>query len=208
MWMFVALMTTGLVASYIVSQPDLLRTIVTSQGFFMILIFAQLGVVMGLSFALNKISASLATALFFLYSALTGVTMSVIFVVYTKESIAMTFFITAGTYGAMSVYGYFTKKDLTSLGNMCFMGLIGIIIASVANIFISSSMVSMITAYIGVLVFVGLTAYDTQKIKEMGPMFQSGTDAEKKGAIMGALRLYLDFINLFLMLLRIFGRRR
>ena len=146
--------------------------------------------------------------MFFLYSALTGITFSVIFVIYTSESLASTFLITAGTFGAMSFYGYVTKKDLTSIGNLCFMGLIGVIIASVVNLFFPSSFLYTVTTYIGVLVFVGLTAYDTQKIKQMGPSVQTGTEAERKASIIGALRLYLDFINLFLMLLRLFGRRR
>lgn len=161
-----------------------------------------------ISRAINRLSALTATGLFFLYSALTGATLSIVFIAYTAESLTTTFLITAGTFGAMSFYGLVTKRDLTSVGNLCFMGLIGVIIASVVNIFVQSTLIYTVTTYIGVLVFVGLTAYDTQKIKEMGPRLEEGSEAEQKGAILGALRLYLDFINLFLLLLRIFGRRR
>ena len=149
-------------------------------------------------------------ALFAFYSVLTGVMFSTIFIAYTSESIASTFFITAGTFGAMSLYGYFTKKDLSSMGKFLYMGLIGIIIASLVNLFLHSSTVMWITTYIGVLVFVGLTAYDTQKIKEMLVMqSQAGlTENSMKVALYGSFMLYLDFINLFLKLLRIFGRRK
>ncbi len=174
----------------------------------MILVIAQLGLVIGLSAAINKLSTTVATAMFFLYSALTGITLSSIFLVYTHESLTSTFVITAGTFGAMSFYGYLTKKDLTSMGNLAFMGLIGIIIASVVNIFVKSTFIYTATTYIGVLVFVGLTAYDAQKIKQMARFLNPESSEEQKGAIIGALRLYLDFINLFLMLLRLLGRRR
>jgi len=154
--------------------------------------------------------ASTATAMFIAYSILNGLTLSVIFVAYTAASIASTFFICAGTFVACSVYGMTTKRDLTSWGGFLMMGLIGIIIASVVNIFIQSSAMTMIVSYIGVLVFVGLTAYDTQKLKHMALTQPSDIEAGvvRKGAIMGALSLYLDFINLFLMLLRIFGGGR
>lgn len=207
-WMCAALLTTGGVAYYTVSNENLLRTVVQSQGIMLVLILAELGLVIALSAAINKLSTTAATAMFFLYSALTGVTMSIIFVIYTAESITSTFLITAVTFGAMSFYGYVTKRDLTSVGNLAFMALFGIIIASVVNIFLSSSFLYVAISYIGVIVFVGLTAYDTQKIKQMGGSLAEGSEAEQKGAIIGALRLYLDFINLFLMLLRILGRRR
>lgn len=157
----------------------------------------------------NKISGSLATTLFMLYSVLTGLTLSVVFMQYTGASIGSTFVVTAGTFGAMSVYGYTTKRDLTGLGSMMVMGLIGIIIASVVNIFLQSSAMYWAITYIGVIVFVGLTAYDTQKLKAIGEQV-SADDREnyRKYSIMGALTLYLDFINLFLMLLRILGDRR
>lgn len=207
-WMSVALLTTAFVSYYTVSNPQILRTVVQNTTIMMVLILAELGLVIALSAAINRLSPAMATALFFLYSALTGITLSVIFVIYTTESLASTFLVTAGTFGGMSIYGYATKRDLTSVGNLCFMGLFGIIIASFVNFFFSSSFLYTATTYIGVIVFVGLTAYDTQRIKRMGAFIVEGSEAERKGAIIGALQLYLDFINLFLMLLRLFGRRR
>ncbi|MFH1653849.1 MAG: Bax inhibitor-1/YccA family protein [Pseudomonadota bacterium] len=208
MWMCAALLTTAGVSYYVVSNPQVLQAIIYNQVLFFGLIIAEFAIVIAISAAINRLSATTATALFFLYSALTGATLSIIFVAYTRESLVNTFLITAGTFGAMSFYGYVTKKDLTSIGNLCFMGLIGVIVASIVNIFFKSTFIQMITTYVGVLVFVGLTAYDTQKIKQMGPAFKEGSEEQQKGAILGALRLYLDFINLFLMLLRLFGRRR
>jgi len=207
-WMCVALATTGGVCWYVVGRPDLMSTILSSQALFFGLIIAQLGLVIVLSAAMRKLSATAATGIFFLYAALTGLTLSVVVAAFTPQSLATTFLVTAGTFGAMGIYGYTTKTDLTSIGNLAFMGLIGIIIASVVNMFFSSSLLYTATSYVGVLVFVGLTAYDTQKIKRMATAFAAESDEERKGAIMGALALYLDFINLFLMLLRIFGRRR
>lgn len=207
-WMAFALLVTALVAMATVSSPDLQKLVVANRGVFIVLILAELGLVIGLSAAINRMSASTATAMFIAYSALNGLTLSFIFFVYTTGSIASTFFITAATFGAMSVYGHTTKRDLTSIGNLCFMGLIGVIIASVANLFFSSPAIYWATTYIGVLVFVGLTAYDTQKIKRMGLAGLEEGEQERKGAILGALALYLDFINLFILLLRIFGRRR
>ncbi len=207
-WMCVALATTGFVCWYVMGRPDLMATILQSQGLFIGLMIAQLGLVVVLSAAIRRLSATAATALFFLYAALTGLTFSVIVAAFTPQSLATTFLVTAGTFGAMGIYGYTTKKDLTSIGNLAFMGLIGIIIASVVNMFFSSSLIYTATSYIGVIVFVGLTAYDTQKIKRMATAFAAESEEERKGAIIGALALYLDFINLFLMLLRIFGRRR
>ncbi|MFH1831001.1 MAG: Bax inhibitor-1/YccA family protein [Pseudomonadota bacterium] len=207
-WMFIALLTTAGISYYVASNQQLLATIITNQMLFFGLIIAELGLVLVLSAAINRLSAMAATGLFFLYSALTGLTLSVVFIAYTAESLVTTFLITSGTFGAMAIYGYTTRKDLTSIGNICFMGLIGIIIASVVNFFFRSTLLHTAVTYIGVLVFVGLTAYDAQKIKQMGLQFEEGSEAEHKGAILGALRLYLDFINLFLLLLRIFGRRR
>ncbi len=207
-WMCVALLTTGFVSYYVASNPSLIATIFGNGMLFLFLIIAQFGLVIALSAAINRLSAMTATALFFLYSALTGLTLSVIFIAYTQESLVTTFLVTAGTFGATAFYGYVTKKDLTQIGSLAFMGLIGIIIASVVNWFFQSTFLNTVITYIGVLVFVGLTAYDTQKIKQMGPKFQSGSEQEQKGAVLGALRLYLDFINLFLMMLRLFGRRR
>ena len=162
-----------------------------------------------MSARINRISFTTATILFIVYSILNGVTMSMLFLIYTMSSIATTFFVTAGTFGAMALFGYATKKDLTRIGNLCIMGVIGLIIASLVNMFLHNSMMDLIISYVGVLLFVGLTAYDSQKIKQM----LSGEDIEvnettQKIALMGALTLYLDFINLFLYLLRILGDRK
>jgi hypothetical protein len=176
----------------------------------MVLIVAELGLVFAIAGMVNRMSAGTATALFVLYSGLNGVTLSCIFLVYVSASIVSTFFISAATFIACSVYGWMTKRDLTSLGGFMMMGLIGIVIASLVNLFLQSSGVSMIISYIGVFVFIGLTAYDTQKIKNMAMTQPANLDGAviRKGAILGALSLYLDFINLFLMLLSIFGQRR
>jgi uncharacterized protein len=170
-------------------------------------VLAPLGLVMLLSFGINRLSAGTALTVFFIYAALLGLSLASIFLVYTHASITRVFFISAATFGATSLYGYTTQRDLTSLGSFMFMGLIGIIIASVVNIFLRSTGLDWAISVIGVLVFVGLTAYDTQSIKEMYDVNDDGSIAGKK-AVMGALRLYLDFINLFLMLLRLFGDRR
>ena len=168
---------------------------------------APLGVVMYMSFGIRNMSASRAQTMFWVFAFLMGLSLSTIFLTYTQASIARVFFITATTFGAMSIYGYTTKRDLTAMGSFLFMGLIGIIIASIVNIFMQSSMMYFIISILGVLIFVGLTAYDTQKIKNMYMAYDSGEVSAKK-AIMGALTLYLDFINLFIMLLRLFGVRR
>ena len=172
-----------------------------------ILVLAPLGLVMLLSFGINRLSPATALTLFFVYSGLLGLSLATIFVAYTGASIARVFFISAATFGAMSLYGYTTQRDLTGFGSFLFMGLIGIVIASLVNIFLHSSGLSWVISVVGVLVFVGLTAYDTQNIKEMYSPMDDGTVAGRK-AVMGALSLYLDFINLFMMLLRIFGDRR
>jgi FtsH-binding integral membrane protein len=172
-----------------------------------ILVLAPLGLVMVMSFGINRLSPATALTLFFVYSGLLGLSLATIFVAYTGASIARVFFISAATFGAMSLYGYTTQRDLTGFGSFLFMGLIGIVIASLVNIFLHSSGLSWVISVVGVLVFVGLTAYDTQNIKEMYDPMDDGTIAGRK-AVMGALRLYLDFINLFLMLLRLFGDRR
>jgi len=145
---------------------------------------------------------------FLIYAVLNGLTMSIIFLIYTSNSIATTFYVTAGTFGAMRLYGYYTKKDLTSLGNMAMMALIGIIIASIVNMFLQNDMMYWIITYLGVAVFVALTAYDTQKLKELGSRGFTNDESMEKTSILGALTLYLDFINLFLFLLRIFGSRK
>jgi hypothetical protein len=188
----------------VVSSPTLLNAIMPMMLLF---ILAPLGLVLFLSFRINTIQYSTAQMLFWLYAALNGVAFSVIFLAYTYESIARVFFITAGMFAAMSLYGYTTKRDLTALGSFLFMGLIGIILASIVNIFLASSMLQFIVSVAGVLIFTGLTAYDTQSIKE-GYVEGSASDVAGKRAIFGALRLYLDFINLFLMLLRLVGDRR
>ncbi len=173
------------------------------------LIILQLGLVFVISGMVNRLSGTMATGLFMLYSALTGLTLSSIFIAYTYSSIASTFVVTAGMFGAMSLYGYTTKRDLSGFGSMLFMGLIGIVLASLVNIWLKSPALMWAITYIGVLVFVGLTAYDTQKLKAMGEQLNADDkDSFRKYAIVGALTLYLDFINLFLMLLRIFGNRR
>jgi len=207
-WMSFALIITGVVAMVTASSPLLLSIVLGNRIVFFALIIAELLLVGYLSAAVRTMSVPAAIVTFILYSALNGLTLSVIFLVYTAGSIASTFFITAGTFGAMSIYGYFTKRDLTSMGNLCTMALIGIIIASVVNIFLHSPAVYWTTTYLGIIIFVGLTAYDTQKIKNLNIIGNEGTDEDKKEAIMGALTLYLDFINLFLMLLRVFGQKR
>jgi uncharacterized protein len=207
-WMTAGLAITGFMAFYISSSETMMNIIFGNAIIPIVLIVAQIGLVFWLASRVMQMSVSQATGVFMLYAGLTGVTFSAIFMTYTASSITSTFMVTAGTFGAMSLYGYTTKKDLTSWGSFLFMGLIGIIIASVVNIFMQSSMMHMIITYAGVLIFVGLTAYDTQKIKEMNILGNEGTDEDTKEAIRGALTLYLDFINLFLMLLRLMGDRR
>ena len=178
-----------------------------NSGFKWLVMLAPLGIVIYLSFGIAKMSASKAQSTFWVFAALMGASLASIFIVYTQMSIARVFFITSGTFGAMSIYGYTTKRDLTKLGSFLMMGLFGIIIASVVNMFMKSTMMYFVISILGVLIFVGLTAYDTQKIKNRYLESDSGELMGKK-AVMGALTLYLDFINLFLMLLRLFGQRR
>jgi len=208
-WMAIGLALTGFIAYYVASTPALLNLILGNQILFFGLIIAELVLVFTISARVHRMQASTATALFVLYSALNGATLSFIFIIYTRTSIASTFFVCAATFVACSIYGWTTKRDLTSMGGFLMMGLIGIIIASLVNLFIRSSAMHMIISYIGVLVFVGLTAYDTQNLKAMAISQPAdvGAGAVRKGAILGALKLYLDFINLFLMLLRILGNR-
>ena len=178
-----------------------------NSGLAWIVMLAPLGVVLYMSFGIRKMSASKAQTTFWIFAALMGLSLSSILLVYTGLSVTRVFFISSATFGAMSIYGYTTKRDLTKLGSFLMMGLIGIIIASLVNIFLKSSMMYFAISIIGVLIFVGLTAYDTQKIKNMYAASDSGELMGKK-AVMGALTLYLDFINLFIMLLRLFGQRR
>ncbi|MBQ4446055.1 MAG: Bax inhibitor-1/YccA family protein [Prevotella sp.] len=207
-WMALALTITGFTAYYVASSPSILQAIMTNQILFFGLLIGELALVWGVSAAINRLSLTTATLLFILYSVLNGVTMSFIFLAYTMTSIASVFFITAGTFAAMSLYGYFTKADLSKMGQILFMALIGLIIATIVNLFIKSSGLTMILSYVGVLIFVGLTAWDTQKIKQMLQLAPDTGETAQKVALMGALSLYLDFINLFLYLLRIFGNSR
>ena len=209
-WMAVGLALTGAVAYYVANSESMIRLIFGNQMIFFGLIIAELVLVFSLSARVHKMQASTATGLFLLYAGLNGATLSFIFLAYARASIASTFFVCAATFVACSIYGWTTRRDLTSVGGFMMMGLIGIIIASVVNIFLKSPGMNMIISYIGVLVFVGLTAYDTQKIKSMAMTQPADLEAGvvRKGAILGALSLYLDFINLFLMLLRIMGDRR
>lgn len=209
-WMGIGLALTGFVAYYVSTSEALIRLVFGNPLLLIVLFIAEFGLVFSIAGMVNRMSAGTATALFVIYSGLNGVTLSTIFLVYAQSSIASTFFVCAATFIACSLYGWMTKKDLTSFGGFLVMGLIGIIIASLVNLFIKSSAMSMIISYIGVFVFVGLTAYDTQKIKNMAMTQPANLDGAvvRKGAILGALSLYLDFINLFLMLLRLLGDRR
>ena len=207
LWMTAALAITGITAMAVSNSYAMQQLIFGSRFMFFGLIIAELALVWYVSARIQSLSFTTATGLFMLYSFINGLTLSVIFLAYTTTSIASTFFVTAGTFGAMSLYGYFTKKDLTSLGNLLFMLLIGLIIATVVNIFWANSTLYWITTYTGIFIFVGLTAYDTQKIKRL-LNGQEITEESQKMALLGALSLYLDFINLFLYLLRIFGDRK
>jgi len=203
-YMALGLGLTGGVAFLVVSSPTLMATLMPMMWLFLI---APIALVFFLSFKINTMQFSTAQSVFWLYAALNGVAFSTLFLQFQGESIARVFFITAGMFAAMSLYGYTTRKDLTSMGGFLFMGLIGIIIASVVNMFIGSSGFQFLISIIGVVVFTGLTAYDTQSIKETY-VAGSSTEISGKRAIFGALRLYLDFINLFLMLLQLAGDRR
>ena len=207
-WMTLALVLTGITAYGVASSPSLMMTIFQTPAIMWGLIIAELAIVIAISAAINRLSLTTATLLFVLYSVLNGATFSLIFAVYTMSSIANVFFITAGTFGVMAAYGYFTKRDLSSWGRLLLMALIGLIIATLVNVFlVKSTGFDLILSYAGVLIFVGLTAYDTQKIKQMLAMQTDMGEGAQKVALLGALSLYLDFINLFLYLLRIFGRR-
>lgn len=208
-WMSAALVITGIVAMWAASTPAVYNAIFpgTTMIPFYILIAAEFGAVIFLSARINKMSAETAGVVFLLYSVLNGLTLSMVFLIYTSSSIASTFLVTAATFGVMSGYGYMTKRDLTSIGNLAFMALIGLVIASVVNMFLQSEMMYWLITYAGVLIFVALTAYDTQKIKRMASYDDSAEDYTKK-SILGALTLYLDFVNLFLFLLRFMGNRK
>lgn len=208
-WMTLALVITGFVSLYMAKSQTLLSMIMQNSMLLWILLIAEIGLVIFLSARMHRISFTTATLLFIAYSILNGVTMAFIFLIYTMTSIATTFFVTAGTFGVMALYGYVTKKDLSRIGNICIMALIGLIIATVVNIFLKNSMMDLVISGIGILLFVGLTAYDSQKIKQL----LTADDIEvnettQKIALLGSITLYLDFINLFLYLLRFLGDRK
>ena len=206
-WMTLALVITG-VAAYYVADSGFIFTLFNNSALLWGLIIAELVLVLGLSAAINKLSLTVATLMFLVYSVINGITLSSIFLVYEMSSIATVFFITAATFGGMALYGYSTKKDLSAIGKFLLMGLIGIIIATVVNLlFVKSGGFDLLLSYAGFLIFAGLTAYDSQKIKEMCMSAEYADATAQKMALLGALSLYLDFINLFLYLLRIFGRR-
>ncbi len=205
-WMTLALVITGITAYGVASSPSLMMTIYTNKILMWGLIIAEFALVFGVTAAINRLSLATATLMFILYSVINGAMLSAIFVAYSPMVITKVFFITAGTFGAMGVYGYFTKRDLSGMGKILFMALIGLVIATVVNIFLKSSGFDLILSYLGVAIFTGLTAWDTQKIKNMLAMQEDMNEGAQKIALLGALTLYLDFINLFLYLLRIFGR--
>ena len=209
LWMTLALAITGFTAMYIAKSYTFLEMITQNSMMLWGLLIAEIGLVMYLTARIQRISFTTATLLFIAYSIVNGLTLSVLFMVYTMSSIATTFFITAGTFGTMALFGYVTKKDLTRIGSLCGMAVIGLIMAMLVNMFLHNSMMDLVISGIGVLIFVGLTAYDSQKIKQM----LTGDDIEinettQKIALMGALTLYLDFINLFIYLLRLLGDRK
>lgn len=207
-WMCFGLVLTASVSFFTVTTPSVLEFVFKTPGVFMGLLIGELLMVMAFSFLAHRVSSMVASLLFITYAAMNGLTLSVIFLAYTSASIASTFFITAGMYGAMAMYGTITKRDLTAVGSFAFMGLIGVIIASVVNMFMKSDSMGWIISFCGVIVFTLLTAYDTQRAKAMGQVFTTDSEESRKAAVGMALTLYLDFINLFLNLLRIFGRRR
>ena len=207
-WMAMALAITAITAYGVASSPALTSLIFGNKLIFFGLIIAELVLVFWVSARIEKLSLTKATLMFIVYSVLNGATLATIFFAYSPEIITKTFFVTAGTFGAMAVYGYFTKSDLSSWGKLLIMAVIGLIIAGVVNIFLRSSLMDLVISVVGVLIFVGLTAYDSQKIKRMLMMQADMGETAQKVALMGALSLYLDFINLFLYLLRLFGRER
>jgi hypothetical protein len=209
-WMFIGLALTGLIAFYTSTNEAMVKLIFGNSFIFWGIFIAELALVFFISGRINRMSGATATLLYVLYSALNGLILSFIFLRYSRTSIASTFFICSATFLVCSIYGWITKKDLTSVGGFLFMGLIGIVIASIVNLFFQSSALNMAISYVGVFVFIGLTAYDTQKIKNMALSQPDGLEAGviRKGAILGALTLYLDFINLFIFMLRILGGNR
>ena len=206
-WMLLGLATTGAVAGAIGSSDSLLTDVTKSPGLVVGLVVVQLGLVFAISFGINRMSSTTATVLFFVYAALTGVTFAFIFELYTAQSIFTTFLVTAAMFAVLAFVGATTQRDLSSLGAILFAALIALIIATVVNVFVASDALYWITTYAGVLIFAGLTAYDMQKLRRYGEQAQGG-EGERRAAVVGALALYLDFINLFLFLLRILGSRR
>lgn len=206
-FMGIALAISGAVAFLVASSPALMQLFFGTPLAWVVML-APLGFVFFFSYKMNSISAAKAKSYLWIYSALMGLSLSTIFVIYTGTSVARVFFISASTFGAMSLYGYTTKKDLTGMGSFLMMGLIGLIVASLVNIFLKSSALEFAISIIGMLIFVGLTAYDTQRIKQAYYQVAGNTEMISKAAVMGALSLYMDFINLFLMMLRFFGDRR
>ena len=207
LWMTAALMLTAVIASAVANDAAFMLQLATT-GLIWVFFVAEILLVIVLSAAINRLSTTAATAIFFAYAALNGVTLSLIFWVYTDASIGVTFLVTAGTFGVMSMIGFVTQRDLTRLGGLLIMGLIGFLIASVVNLFLQSEGIYWLTTFAGIAIFVGLIAYDTQKLKRMAVTVQANGEVAHKASIVGALALYLDFINLFLLLLRLFGRRR
>lgn len=208
LWMSLALIITGGVAVWTASNPDLIALLLGNKYVFMGLLISEFLLVAFLVGWVKRMTPEVASLVFLGYSALNGLTFSVIFLTFTMSSIATTFFITAGTFAVMSIYGYFTNTDLTRWGNLLIMALFGLVIASFINLVYQSEALDWITTYAGIFIFVGLIAYDTQKIKKMNMIGNEGSDDDKREAIIGALTLYLDFINLFLKLLRLFGKRK
>lgn len=207
-WMALALVITGITAYGVATTPSLIEAIVMNRILFWGLVIAEFGIVIGISRMLHKLSLTTATLMFIAYSVINGATLSIFLLLYTAESIGMVFFITAATFGVMAFIGYITKTDLSKIGNILYMALIGLVIATVVNLFVNSSGFQLILSYVGVIIFVGLTAYDTQKIKLMLNEQSSADESAQKLALLGALSLYLDFVNLFIYLLRILGDRR
>ena len=208
LWMTCALAVSGLAAYYVATSPKLIMAIYGNSWVMWVLIILELALVIGLTAAIRKLSFPVAALMFLVYSIVNGVVLSSIILAYTMTSIATTFFVTAGTFGVMAVIGSVTKKDLTRIGSLALMGLIGIIIASIINIFVGNGIADIVISIIGIIIFIGLTAYDAQKIKQMMMAADDVNDETQKLAVIGALSLYLDFINLFLYLLRFFGRGR
>jgi len=205
-WMFAGLAITAVTAAFVASSPALVTALVANRLLFWVLVLAQLGIVFALSARVDRLAPSTASALFIAYSALTGVTLSLVLLAFTGESIATTFVVTAGMFGALALYGSATRRDLSGLGSFLFMGLVGLMLASIVGLFWQNGALQFLISFVGVIVFTGLTAYDAQRLKAMALAMPGGQTGSY--AVVGALALYLDFINLFLFLLRFLGQRR